>query len=283
LHGLTSSGGDGGADGDASVASDGSTAVTADATTSVDSGGGTDAGKPTDSGTTADSGNVVVDSGADASCTCSGLVSAYRFADPNNLGHDVAGNNNMTDVKGGPLQSTVTPTGLTGHSVELDGGNTLCIDTGFTFDSTSDHTLCWWSQPAALANGTNQFAQYCGYDTWTATSGADYLWRINNCNTGTPADLQVPGVYQVGQWTQICQTYSRATMTRTVIVNGQTTQKVSIADTVPIAEVPTSQWCIGSYGGGGYWTGLIYSPMWFDRVLTDEEIKRVNATACCLP
>jgi hypothetical protein len=72
-------------------------------------------------------------------------------------------------------------------------------------------------------------------------------------------------------------------MTRTVIVNGQTTQKVSVADTAPIVEVPTSQWCIGSYGGGGYWTGLIYSPMWFDRVLTDEEIKRVNATACCLP
>jgi hypothetical protein len=243
------------------------------------SAGGDAAG--TDAG--ADS-SPVTDSGSDAStCTCTNLVSAYRFSDPNNLGHDYFGNNNMTTVNGTPKQSTTTPSGLSGYSIQLDGSSTVCIDTGFTFDSTADHTLCWWSQPTALANSTNQFAQSCGYDTWTANSGVDYLWRINNCNAGTTANLQVPNVFSVGKWVQICQTYTQASMTRTVVLNGQTSQKFSVTDTVPIVESSSSPWCIGSYGSGGFWTGLIYLPMWFNRVLSDTEIQQVYANACCLP
>lgn len=228
---------------------------------------------------------VVADAPVDAdssTCTCTNLVSEYRFSDANNLGHDFFGNNNMTTVSGTPLQSTTTPNGLAGHSIELDGQSTVCIDTGFTFDSTKDHTLCWWSEPTALANSTNQFAQTCSYDTWTTSSGADYLWRINNCNSGTPADFQVPGVFSVGTWVEICQTYQHASMTRTVVINGQTSQKVSQTDTVPIVE-NASSWCIGSYGTGGFWTGRIYLPMWFDRVLSDAEIASVYTNACCLP
>jgi hypothetical protein len=247
-----------------------------DVTVGVDAG--SDAGK--DSGSDS---STVTDSGSDAStCTCTNMVSAYRFANANSLGHDYLGNNDMVTVHGAPQQSTTVPPGMSGYSIQLDGSSAVCIDTGFTFDSTSDHTLCWWSQPAALANSTNQFAQACSYDTWTTNSGADFLWRINNCNSGTPANLQVPNVYSVGQWTQICQTYKSATMTRTVVVNGQTSNKFSVTDTVPIVE-NTSNWCIGAYGTGGFWTGLIYLPIWFDRVLSDAEIQQVYAKACCLP
>lgn len=216
-------------------------------------------------------------------CTCGGLVSAYRFADPNALGHDAVGPNHMMSVKGMPKQSPVTPPGLSGHSIQLDGSSSVCIPSGFTFDPTSDHTLCWWSQATVLGERTNQFAQECAYDTWTSTGGANYLWRINNCNTGTPANLDVPNVYAVGKWVQICQTYVKATMTRSVVINGDASKKASVTDTVPIVSPPSSNWCIGSYGGGGYWTGLIFQPMWFDRVLSDTEIASVAKTACCLP
>ena len=159
----------------------------------------------------------------------------------------------------------------------------MCIDSGFTFDTTQDHTLCWWSQPTTLGDQTNQFAQTCGYDTWTTNSGADYSWRINNCNGGTTIDLDVPNVFSASTWVQICQTYDAAAKQRTVVINGNTTNKVTHTDSDPIVEDPGSAWCIGSYSGGGYWTGLIYLPLWFDRVLTDTEIQQVSATACCLP
>jgi hypothetical protein len=262
---------------------------------------GNDAGPPADA--TIDTGvdaapDVKLDTGADAppqdaapdvadasdsgTCSCTNLVSAYTFSSSVSLGKDYVGNNNMTTVKGSPGQSTVTPPGFSGHSLQLDGASTVCIDTSYTFDSTSDHTLCWWSQPSVLADSTNQFAQTCSYDTWTQSSGVDYLWRINNCNSGTPANLAVSNVYAVGKWVQICQTYKKATLTRTVVIDGNTSGKHVLVDTVPIVE-NTSSWCIGSYGSGGWWTGLIYRPMWFDRVLTDTEIQAVAAKGCCLP
>lgn len=249
-------------------------------------GGEPDATTMSDSGSDAVSDDAASDSGsdADAGCVCTNLVSAYRFSDPSNLGHDFLSNNNLTTVTGTPKQSTVTPNGLPGYSIELDGASSVCIASGFTFNSPADHTLCWWSQPAALANSTNQFAQECGYDTWTANSGADYLWRINNCNDGGPADLQVPSTYAIGEWVQICQTYARASLKRTVVLNGKTSSAFSVTDTAPIVMSPTASWCIGSYGGsGGFWTGRIYQPMWFDRVLSDREIQQVYAQGCCLP
>jgi Concanavalin A-like lectin/glucanases superfamily len=244
---------------------------------------GTDASTIEDATAGTDSSSAI-DSGPDAaSCSCTNMVSAYRFDNPNNLGLDFFGKNDMTAISGAPTQSSITPNGLPGHSIALDGSSTVCIDTGFTFDSTADHTLCWWSQPSALANGTNQFAQQCGYDTWTTNSGADYLWHINNCNDGGTADLHVPNAYSVGTWVQICQTYTRASLTRTVMLNGDLTRKYSVTDTAPIVEDPSANWCIGSYGSGGYWTGLMYLPMWFDRVLSDAEIQNVYANECCLP
>ena len=159
----------------------------------------------------------------------------------------------------------------------------VCITSNFTFDSTSDHTLCWWARPDVLADQTNQFAQQCNYDTWTTNSGADYLWHINNCNGGTASDLQVHDAFAVGTWVEICQTYSRASLLRTVVLNGQTSAKYQVTDPSPIVEVSSAQWCIGSYGSGGYWTGLIYLPLWFDRVLSDTEIQNVYTNTCCLP
>jgi hypothetical protein len=203
--------------------------------------------------------------------------------EPEQPRHDYFGNNDFTTIHGSPAQSTTTPSGLGGYSMLLDGSSSVCIRTGFTFDSTKDHTLCWWSQPTSLGNSTNQFAQTCGYDTWTTNSGADYLWRINNCNSGTAVDFQIPNVYSAGNWVQICQTYVSATMTRSVMIDGQATKKYTQVDSFPIVEDSSSAWCIGSYDGGGYWTGFIYLPMWFNRVLTDAEMQQVNKTACCLP
>ena len=261
---------------DPSGLSSGEDAGPPDATTPIDSGSDAALEAAAEGG---------VEAGADAdasSCTCTNLVSAYRFAAASDFGHDALGNNDMPTVHGTPKQSTTVPPGMSGFSIELDGASTVCIDTGFTFDTTKDHTLCWWSRPAVLANSTNQFAQACSYDTWTTNSGADYLWRINNCNSGTPANLQVSNVYSVGTWTQICQTYQASTMTRAVVVDGDTSNKTTLVDTVPIVE-NSSNWCIGSYGSGGFWTGLIYLPLWFDRVLSDAEIQQVAANACCLP
>ena len=257
---------------DPSGLSSGEDAAPPDATTGTDSGPDADAEAAADAGIDADA----------SSCSCTNLVSAYRFSNANSLGHDYFGNNDMSTVHGTPKQSTTVPPGMSGFSIELDGASTVCIDSGFTFDTTKDHTLCWWSRPAVLADSTNQFAQACSYDTWTTSSGADFLWRINNCNSGTPANLQVPNVYSVGTWTQVCQTYQAASMTRTVVIDGDTSNKTTVVDPVPIVE-NTSNWCIGSYGSGGFWTGLIYLPLWFDRVLSDAEIQQIGAKACCLP
>jgi len=218
---------------------------------------------------------------ADAGCSCVQPFSAYLFSDSNNLGRDFFGRNDMTTIVGTPRQSAVTPNGFAGYSIQLDGVSSACIDTGGTFNATADHTVCWWSQPAALAEHANQFAQFCTYDTWTGGSGADYVWHINNCGGGTTPDLQVPNTYSVGKWVQICQTYSRASLNRTVVVNGATSNKVSVTDTVPVA-ASGARWCIGSYGNGGFWTGLIYRPMWFDRVLTDQELAQAIDPRCCL-
>lgn len=241
--------------------------------------------------TASDAGGDASDTGAsdaqttdasDAACSCTNIVSAYLFENPNTLGIDLFGANDMTNVVGNPKQSTNVPAGFTGHSIQLDGSSSVCINTGFTFDSTSDHTLCWWSQPTTLGNSTNQFAQVCGYDTWTTNNGVDYLWRINNCNTGTAANLQVANVYASGKWVQICQTYASAAKKRSVVIDGKVNLKATVTDTVPIVEESSAKWCIGSYGSGGYWTGYIYRPIWFNRVLSDNEIQQVYAKGCCL-
>ena len=182
----------------------------------MDAAPGIDSGPDADSGLEAgvDSGPKP-DSGSDAStCTCNGLVSAYRFANTGSLGHDYFGKNTFTTVNGSPQQSTAIPPGMSGHSLQLDGSSSVCIESGFTFDTTSDHTLCWWSRPCAVQPDEPIRAD-CGYDTWTTTCGADYEWRINNCNCGTTVNLDVPSVYTANQWVQICQTYSRASLTRT--------------------------------------------------------------------
>ncbi len=266
------------------LSSDGGESLDAsDATVPNDAGAdAADAAK--DSAVDAPVADAKADAADAASCSCPNLVSAYRFDDANNLGHDFMGNNNMTSVSGTPKQSTTTPSGFAGYSIQVDGASTVCITTGYTFDTTADHTLCWWSQPTALADGTNQFAQACGYDTWTANSGVDYLWRINNCNGGTPANLQVPNAYSANTWTQICQTYKSSALQRTVVLNGNTSNKFSVTDTVPIVNSQSTQWCIGAYGSGGFWTGFIYKPMWFNRILTDTEIQEIHAnTGCCIP
>ncbi|MEK7704057.1 MAG: LamG-like jellyroll fold domain-containing protein [Myxococcota bacterium] len=202
------------------------------------------------------------------------LVSAYPFSDSTRPGWDVLESNSMDgQLDGNPAQSTDVPNGAEGYSVLLDGASGVCILSGSTFDAASDHTLCWWAKPLVLQNGMEQFAQPCGYDTWTAGDTTAYQWRINNCNTGVAANLDVPGVYAVGTWVQICQTYEASTRTRRVVIDGDTVNDHTIVDTVPIAITPGGEWCIGSFGiGGGFWNGLIFMPMWLDRVLTDAEL-----------
>ena len=244
-------------------------------------------GTPTINGTSSFTALVIDSRGATYSaafsltiCGCNGLVSAYRFLDPAHPGQDFLGNNNMTDVEGTPAQSTSTPPGFSGHSLQLDGSSGVCILSGYTFDSAKDNTLCLWSisNVSGINNG-DQFDQSCGYDSWTTNNGADYLWTINNCNSGTLDNIVVPGVFTQGQWVQVCQTYTEATHLGAVVVNGQTSAKVS-KTTQPIVMDP-NPWCIGTYQGGGYWNGYVYLPLWFNRVLSDAEIQQVYAHGCC--
>jgi hypothetical protein len=212
-------------------------------------------------------------------------VSAYTFADTSALGRDAVGTNHLVLVVGSPQQSTDVPPGFPGYSLAVDGTSGLCLGSAFTFDSTSDHTACWWSKPAELSDQTNQFADTCGYDTWTTSGGTDYQWRINNCNNGTPSDLDVPNVYTVGAWAHICQTYSRASLTRTVYVNGDIANPHVLVDPAPILMPSGFYWCLGEYyfdgsGGGGFWHGLIYAPIWFDRVLPASDIAAVHDQPC---
>ena len=72
---------------------------------------------------------------------CTGLVSEYRF-DGATLGSDSEGHNDFTQVFGTPVASPETPPGHSGNSINLNGSSALCIASGFTFDSTADHTLC---------------------------------------------------------------------------------------------------------------------------------------------
>lgn len=214
---------------------------------------------------------------------CPNLVSGYAFDDPANLGVDSIGTNHMADViDGTPLQSTDVPPGSAGHSVLLDGVSGMCISSGYTFQSASDHTLCWWAKPTALHDTGDQFAQFCQYDTWTAGGGTDYRWTINNCSGGTRVELVVPNVYSLDAWVNICETYESATQTRTVMIVTDQVATYPAVDPVPI-DVADLRWCIGSYGGGGFWTGLIHRPMWFNRILTETEIRAIHAAPLCFP
>jgi hypothetical protein len=204
----------------------------------------------------------------DSSCrngACPGLVSMYTFDEVTNLGHDSIGPNDMTDVVGTPAQASEVPPGQTGHSIQLDGSSSVCTVTTATFAPSSDHTLCWWTKPSPGIG--DQFVQNCTYDTWTG--GATTLrWTINNC--AGREDFDIPDVYVQDTWVHICQTYQAATRTRTVIVNGQQSYARVDANAIGVSDKP---WCIGSYGNGSFWIGLMYRPMWFDRVLSMGEIQ----------
>lgn len=224
------------------------------------------------------------DAGKDATtpCSCDGLVTAFDFSAPDKLGLDAVGSNHLTRVVGSPKRSSSTPDGLTGYSIELDGASSVCSQSKLGLDPTQDHTLCWWSQPSALSDKANQLAETCTYDSWTGSGGADYVWTINNCNDATPSSLTIAGVYAVGSWVQICQTYESAERRRTVVVDGKVGEKVTKVDPDPIA-TSNATWCLGSYEGGGYWRGRIYRPMWFDRILDDGEIADIGSKLCCVP
>ena len=228
---------------------------------------------------------------ADAACfvaSAAGRVTAYNFADTAMLGHDSVGSNHLTTVAGTPVLSTDLPPGHAGFSLALDGASGLCLDTGWTFDSTADHTVCWWSKQTTLPtidNTADQFTHTCSYDTWTANAGTTYRWRINNCNTGNALNLDVPNVYTANTWVNICQTYERALLRRTVYINGDTANPHVVIDTDPILMPPDQYWCVGAYyfngpGGGAFWTGQIYAPIWFDRVLSPTDIATIHTQAC---
>lgn len=228
---------------------------------------------------------------ADAACfiaSAPGRVATYGFADMAMLGRDVVGGNHLTTVVGTPMQSTDVPPGHLGHSLSLDGASGLCLDAGATFDTTADHTVCWWSKQTTLPtinNTADQFTYTCGYDTWTTNAGTTYRWTINNCNSGVSQVLDVPNVFSAGTWVHICQTYERAALRRTVYIDGDITNPHAVTDTDPILMPGGFYWCLGAYyfsgsGGSAYWTGQIYAPVWFDRVLAPSDIARIHSEAC---
>ena len=101
-------------------------------------------------------------------------------------------------------------------------------------------------------------------------NGNDYRWRTRDV-LGTWYYLYAYDVYSIGSWTHICNTYEGSIFNKSVYVDG------SFVDSqiIPDVRSSTARWCIGSYGGGGYLDGLIYQPLWFDRILSDSEINQI--------
>lgn len=213
-------------------------------------------------------------------------VSAYTFADPTALGRDVTGANDLTAVLGAPQQSTDVPPGFPGYAIAFDGASGLCRFDPATFDPTRDHTACWWTKLTTLADMADQFVNTCSYDTWTSNGGGTYEWRINNCSGGVAANLEVPNAFAAGRWVHLCQTYARASLTRTVYVDGDGATPYVAVDTDPIVvQTPATPWCLGEYAFeatsvGAPMTGLLYAPIWFARVLAPAEIARVHDETC---
>ena len=201
------------------------------------------------------------------------LVSVYEFSDALNLGTDTKGNNNMDSEYGIPVQNTNVPSGFSGNSVELAGAESLSILSGSTLDQTQNHTLCWFAYPTPSISG-NQFSKASNYDTWpVSTTG--YRWATNTA--GGWDYLDILGIYTVDQWVYICNVYDASGLAKSVYVDGAFADSSVLVEGISASSGP---WSIGSYcfsalSCGAFWQGLIYQPMWFDRVLSGTEINQL--------
>jgi hypothetical protein len=217
--------------------------------------------------------------GGDASCGGTNflndpnLVSVYEFADAGNLGFDTRGVNTMdytNDQTGTPLQSSIVPSGFSGYSVAMDGEDALCVLSG-TFDQTSDHTLCWWARPTSIGTN-NHFSLASNYDT--DNEGTTYTWSTRH-SSGDFFYVDVPNAHVIDTWTHICNTYDASENNKSVFVEG-------IIANSAIQEIAskTGYWGIGAYCTetitGRRYVGNIFQPMWFDRVLTAQEINNLH-------
>ncbi|NLD46665.1 MAG: hypothetical protein GX660_05630, partial [Clostridiaceae bacterium] len=196
------------------------------------------------------------------------LISVYKFENSGNLGLDTKYNNNMSTV-GDPAQSSIVPSGKTGYSIELDGNDQTCIRSGFTFDPSADHTMCFWVMKTNFAGEGNVFAQHCVYDTWD--EGYDYLFTANNCYNGESASIA--NVFSLNQWVHICQKYNSTTRNMTFYINGNENSSHVLSN--PIQYHSDQAWCIGGCDGGCWMTGNVFEPMWFDEILSSNEISSI--------
>jgi surface protein/parallel beta-helix repeat protein len=193
------------------------------------------------------------------------LVSVYEFQDIGNLGIDTKGNNNMSSV-GDPAQNNTVPPGFEGYSIQLDGDDQICNHSGFTFNPSTNHTMCFWVMKTDFTGDGNVFAQNCVYDTWD--NDAEYIFTANNCYN--QESVSIEGVYYLNQWVHICQTYDSTTDNMTFYINGDENSSHVFTNTI---EYHTDQaWCIGGCDGGCWMTGNVFEPMWFERTLNSEEI-----------
>jgi hypothetical protein len=219
------------------------------------------------------SGNAMLSGGLDYNSDVS-LVSVYEFSDALNLGTDTKGNNNMDYVYGTPAQSSSFPVGFGGNSINLNGVSALSSEIVNTLDATANHTLCWWANPSSLGNSRNQFARASNYDTWPINTGLGYRWATSG---GGWNYLDISNVYSANTWVHICNVYDRSILTKSVFINGGFRGSNILINNIVTSSSP---WAIGAYcfsaiNCGGRWQGLIYQPMWFNRVLSDGEINSV--------
>lgn len=184
--------------------------------------------------------------------------------------YDLSGNGNHFDVEDG------SPTWYRGYWY-FDGNDSFqcplsrgsgwqSIDDGYTlfFTAESDQSGSSWYCTTSTGDGNNYI------DMWQRTSTR--AW-------GSDADGHYPepygDMYELG-WMQYCHRVDRTNGNSWIFHNGDL---ISTQTTSRTQKSATSRWTIGRRPDSSayYWTGYVKNLLFFNRVLTDEEVRIVNA------
>ncbi|RKN35414.1 LamG-like jellyroll fold domain-containing protein [Micromonospora musae] len=176
---------------------------------------------------------------------------------------DVAGTLHATGT-GGVQWSTG---GTFDPDVLFDGTNGALTTGSAAVNTTADFTVAAWVRPTALGgtalsqSGTNT----AGFRLWT--NAADRSWRFTMARTDVASPVldtaaSAPGTAQVGVWTHVMVSFTKATGTMTLYVSGVNAGRVSHPATFNAA---------GGFRMGGHKTGASTWGGWFAGELSNVQ------------